>query len=101
MSFCTQPESTPIDGLETRADHGDVGGRRNSYASRECREPGIGGLHLAAEPAEAACAGLADALQFGAHLSYTDRGEADADAFFSHRGSSQDDAGPRSRSQPS
>ena len=52
--------------------------------AREGGEPGVGRLHLAAEPAEAAVAGLADALELGADLAAADDGEPDADALLSH-----------------
>ena len=52
--------------------------------AREGGEPGVGRLHLAPEPAEAAVAGLADALELGADLAAADDGEPDADTLFSH-----------------
>ena len=77
-----------VDRREPGADHGDAaGGRRGDrgrgrdlHPGREGGEPGVRRLHLAPEPAEAAVAGLADALELGPHLAAADDGEPDADA---------------------
>ena len=62
-----------------------IGGRgRDLHPRREGGEPGVRRLHLAPEPAEAAGAGLADALELGADLAAADDGEPDADALLSH-----------------
>ena len=81
-----------IDRREPGADHGDAaGGRRGDggrgrdlHPRREGGEAGIRRLHLASEPAEAAVAGLADALELGADLAAADDGEPDADPLLSH-----------------
>lgn len=52
--------------------------------ARHARKPCVGRLHFPAEPAEAACTGLANAFQLGAHLPAADRREADADPLLSH-----------------
>ena len=50
------------------------------HPGRECGETGVRRLHLAPQPAEAAVAGFADALEFGADLATADDGEPDAGA---------------------
>ena len=52
---------------------------RDLHPRREGGEPGVRRLHLAPEPAEAAVAGLADALELGPDLAAADDGEPDAD----------------------
>jgi hypothetical protein len=81
-----------VDRGEAGADHGDAAGCRRGdgrrgrdlHPRREGGEPGVGRLHLATEPAEAAVAGLADAFELGAHLASADHRQPDGHPFLSH-----------------
>ena len=82
-----------VDRGEAGADHRDAGGSRGGnggggrdlHPGRERGEPGVGRRHLAPEPAEAAGAGLANALEFGPDFAAADDGEPDGNALLSHR----------------
>ena len=76
-------------GLKPRTDHGHARrrscdnrcSRRDPDPPRERREPGVGRLHLAAEPPEPARPGLTDTFQLSTHLSAAHGRKADANRF--------------------